>query len=96
LDEPKKLGVLKMARVIYFYAIMIYNPVEKSGRSFCSEVFSQKDEGKIKTKMYLRMVKTISLEMHRESLYMNTNLGLQTFKLLFFKHYKKIVEAWSI
>jgi hypothetical protein len=55
-----------------------------SGRSFLVKFFSWEDEGKIKTKIYLRMVKTISLGMPQASLYAKTNLDLQTSKLLFF------------
>jgi hypothetical protein len=54
------------------------------GEVFVVKFFSQEDEGKIKTKIYLRMVKTISVGMPRASLYTKTNLDLQTFKLLFF------------
>jgi hypothetical protein len=58
---------------------------------FVVKFFSQEDEGKIKTNIYLRMFKNISLGMPQASLYANTNLGLQTFKLLFFEHYEKFI-----
>jgi hypothetical protein len=51
---------------------------------FVVKFLSQGNEGKIKIKIYIRMVKTISLGKPRASLYAKTNLGLQTFKLLFF------------
>jgi hypothetical protein len=61
-------------------------PQKKSGRSFSHWMKPSW------TKVHLRMVKAISLGIPIASLYINKNLGLQIFEILFFEHYASFVK----
>jgi hypothetical protein len=66
-------------------------PQKKSRRCFCSEVFSEGIEAKL-NQGDIRIVKTISLGIPTACFYINKNLSLQFFKLLFFEHYTSFVK----